>query len=295
MHSGIGDPAVLEPAGVRVAHALPGVGRNLQDHNAVALRIAANAKLTLHGLTRIDRMTVAMAQALLLRTGMAVRFPCEAGAFTRLTSSATAPEVQWHFFLGMSHSRLRIPGWTLLRPDPLEREGFTVGVYVTRPESRGEIRLRSADPREAPAIHPNALAASADLERLVDAVEQARAVAAQQPLAKHSAGELVPGPAVRDRAAIAQWIRNTAGTVYHPVGTCRMGGDADAVVDADLRVRGIAGLRVADASIMPTITRGNTNAPAIMIGEKCADLMLGRVPLSDAHPGSRNPTATLAA
>jgi len=274
MLSGIGEPADLERVGIRPIHALAGVGRNLQDHVSASLRIRCTRPLTLHTQIRADRMALAMAEAVLLGTGPATTFPCEAGAFTKLAATSARPDVQWHFFTGMTHDRLRWP--FVGSRDPLLGEGFSIGVYVMRPESRGRIGLVSADPFVPPSISPAAFSEAGDVDRMVLALEQARTVAAQPALRDFSDGELSPGSGLTDRDALRAWLRGNAGTVYHPVGTCRMGPDEDAVVGPDLAVRGIEGLRVADASIMPTITRGNTNAPAIMIGEKAADILLGR-------------------
>lgn len=274
MRSGIGDPRSLAQAGVAPVHALSGVGRNLQDHVAASVRVACTAPLTMFSHIRADRISLAMLQALVLRTGPATRFPCEGGAFTRLGSTSGPPDVQWHFFTAMNHHRIRWPFAT--SADPLEGEGFSLGFYIVRPESRGRVMLRSADPKAPPIIESGAFSEPADLERMCQALEQVRDVASRPALRRFSGAELSPGPAIASRAQLREWLMQNAGTVYHPVGTCRMGIDDDAVVTPDLRVRGLEGLRVADASIMPLITRGNTNAPSIAIGEKAADLARGR-------------------
>lgn len=159
---------------------------------------------------------------------------------------------------------------------PHDFDAFTASVLQLRPESAGHLELRSADVRDHPAIHPNYLATRTDRDVLVEGVRIARRIARHTPVAEVITGEYQPGAAIADEDydGLLNWARDTATTIYHPTGTCRMGADPMAVVDARLRVHGIEGLRVADASIMPQIVSGNTNAPAIMIGEKCSDLVL---------------------
>ncbi|MBU6320578.1 MAG: choline dehydrogenase, partial [Alphaproteobacteria bacterium] len=159
-----------------------------------------------------------------------------------------------------------------------QKDGFAVHVCQLRPESRGEVYLRSADPFDDPVIDPNYLATEGDLRTLRDAVGIVRRVVGQSPLDIFRGAEERPGPGVRTDDEIDAWIRQTAETIYHPVGSCRMGADPSSVLDAELRVRGVKGLRVADASVMPSQIGGNTNAASIMIGEKAADLLLGRKP-----------------
>jgi choline dehydrogenase len=152
--------------------------------------------------------------------------------------------------------------------------GYTVHACVLRPQSRGRISLASTDPFSAPRIHANYLAERDDLERMVAAVKMTREILAQRAFKPYAGDEILPGAAVQDDAGIVDFIRRKAESIYHPVGTCKMGQDAGAVVDDELRVRGIAGLRVVDASIMPTLVGGNTNAPVIMIAERASDLIL---------------------
>ena len=153
---------------------------------------------------------------------------------------------------------------------------FTASVLQLRPESTGRIELKSADPNDHPAIYPNYLATKTDCDTIVAGIQMTRAICRHQPVASLITGEHAPGEAVADDDydALLNWARNSATTIYHPTGTCKMGDDVMAVVDSRLRVHGLSGLRVADASIMPTITSGNTNAPTIMIGEKLSDLVL---------------------
>ncbi len=153
--------------------------------------------------------------------------------------------------------------------------GFTMIAYQLRPESRGEIKLKSANPADAPAMHPNYLATETDQRCIVAGLKICRRILDHAKLAPFVESEYVPGPAVQSDADLLQFARQFGGTVFHPTSTCKMGVDALAVVDPELKVRGIRGLRVADASIMPTVVSGNTNAASIMIGEKCADLVRG--------------------
>ena len=164
----------------------------------------------------------------------------------------------------------------------VEKDGFTFHVCQLRPESRGRVGLKSADPLDDPAIFANYLAAEEDRRALREGVKMMRKVAEQSALDPYRTSEYAPGAAVQSDAEIDAWIKKTAETIYHPVGTCRMGADGDpmAVVDAECRVQGIAGLRVVDASVMPTLVGGNTNAPTIMIAEKISDAIRGRAFLS---------------
>jgi choline dehydrogenase len=279
MLSGIGDPAELAAAGVTPVVARPGVGKNLQDHVQAVLRYSCREPITMHQLIRADRAALMMARAWLFRSGPASRFPVEAGAFTRSAAHVATPDIQWHFRDGLGAGRLRWPSLGRAR-DPSEQDGFVISVCILRPQSRGHLRLRSADPDDPPVVEPDYLAVQADVDALRGAVDQARRVAAQPSLARYVREELNPGPQCREPAAIEQWIRASADTGHHQVGTCRMGSDERAVVDDALRVHGVAGLRVADASVMPTITSGNTNAPVMMIAEKAADLLRDRPALA---------------
>lgn len=272
MLSGIGDPPRLAEAGVQVRHALPGVGRNLQDHTHAPVQFASALPVTTWSLIRADRIALAMARAALLRNGPAASFPTEAGGFTCADGGQGLPDLQYHLINALGLARVRFP-WT--RPaGPLDQEGFTMSVCLLQPQSRGEVGLRSADPLAPPRIRPNWLATQRDVDVLLAGLEQLRRVAAQPALAAFISGSINLDPRMRDRRELEAWLRRQCGSVHHQVGTCSMGPDpATAVVDANLRVHGLGGLRVADASIMPTIVRGNTNAAAIMIGEKAAELV----------------------
>jgi choline dehydrogenase len=264
--SGIGDAARLRAAGVDVAHHLPEVGRNLQDHLQAKTIFRTARPITLNDQTRsfLRRMRIG-AHYLLRRRGPLSFGASLAGAFVRSNPSLSRPDIQFHF-----------------QPLSLDRydEGlhafsaFTLSGCHLQPQSRGEIMLRSPDPREAPSIHANYLDAEVDRRTLVDGLRIARRIAAAPALAQHVSVEWKPGAQVQTDDEILDYVRSIASTVFHPTGTCRMGSDEGSVVDPGLRVRGLQGLRVADASIMPTIVSGNTHAAAVMIGEKAADLVL---------------------
>ncbi len=270
MLSGIGAPDELRAAGVEPRHALHGVGKHLQDHLNIYLVYAAAAGSGVRRLSR-PRFIAWGAQYLLGRGGPLGASPVEAGAFVRVWPRAALPDTQLYF----------VP-YGLPSPNLDRDRGLFTGRHVTiltsllYPRSAGEIRLRSADPAAAPIIDPRYLGAPEDLEHLVAGARLVREITATSPLAELLGAEVWPGPKHDSAEALRAHVRRNAGTTYHPSGTCRMGVDPDAVVDPDLRVHGLRGLRVADASIMPRLIGGNTNAPTIMIAEKAADLTLGR-------------------
>ena len=270
MLSGIGDPERLRDRGVEVRQALPGVGRHLQDHFQARLVVESPQPVTLNDVYRSRwRQAASVWRWLTGRAGPLTVGAGQVAVFARTRPELATPDVQFHVILFSADK----PG------EPLHTfSGWTVSVCQLRPESRGELVLQSADPATPPAIHPNYLATEGDRRTIVDGLKLARRIQAQAPLAPFHRREVVPGPDHADDAALLAFARATGGTIFHPAGTCRMGPrDApDAVCDPELRVRGLDGLRVADASIMPTVVSGNTNAPAIMIGEKAADLIRGR-------------------
>ena len=266
--SGIGQPDRLRNLGIEVHHALPGVGENLRDHYAPRTRWAIGA----NGITYNDmaRGLGLVAQALryaFLHEGLLGMVAAPIRAFVRSREGLEAPDV--------------LLGWVpmLTEPGPkgpkLSREaGMTCYAHPMRPESKGHIHIVSADPRRPPAINFNFLSSPIDAEITARAVRIARSVMTAPAMAHLQVTELAPGTSQTTDDEILDWVRRAAETTYHPVGTCKMGLDPMAVVDPQLRVHGIEGLRVADASIMPTLTSGNTNAPSIMIGERGADLVL---------------------
>jgi choline dehydrogenase-like flavoprotein len=266
--SGIGRPERLKAAGIDVRHALPGVGENLRDHYAPRTRWAIGAR----GVTFNDRgrglgLVYQALRYALTGQGMLGMVAAPIRAFVRSREGLDAPDL--------------LLGWVPMLIDRTPKglkiarqSGMTCYAHPMRPESRGHVHVTSADPRKSPAIAFNFLSAPIDAELTVRAVRIAQAIMHAPALAPMQVTELAPGPARTTDDDIIAWVKEAAETTYHPVGTCRMGADTLAVVDDQLCVRGIEGLRVADASIMPTLTSGNTNAPAIMIGEKAADMIL---------------------
>jgi choline dehydrogenase len=266
MLSGIGPADHLREHGIDVQHALPGVGQNLHDHLVYGVRRAVTAPITLAMADRFPRVVPNLFKYLLLRTGPFTSNMGEGLAFFRSRPDLPAPDLQFHF------GPVRFERHGLEPPTTHE---MTIGVTLLRPDSRGHVRLRSASPFDAPLIDPCSLCdpEDADLERLIIGARMARKVFEASAFESYRGEETAPGAGVQRDDAFADHIRATAEYLYHPVGTCAMGVDDDAVVDPELRVHGLDGLRVVDASVMPVVTRGNTNAPTIMIAEKAADLI----------------------
>jgi choline dehydrogenase len=263
--SGIGPAPALKAAGVPVRHELAGVGDNLQDHLQVRFVFACNASGSLNDVwhSRWRQLLTGM-EYVFTRRGILTIGAGAVGAFARSRPDVELPDVQFHF-LPLSADR---PGLGLHT-----FSGVTVSVCQLRPESRGTIAIASADPAAHPRIVSNYLAVEADRRVLLDGMRLVRRVTGQAPFAKFVVREHLPGPQAASDEALMAYARGYATTVFHPCGTCKMGSDPKAVVDARLKVHGVQGLRVADASIMPTMTSGNTNAPTIMIGEKAADMV----------------------
>jgi len=267
--SGIGDPDDLAPHGIAVKHPLKGVGANLQDHLDVALTWECPEPITLYSMTKgLRRLGVGLGY-MLTGKGVGRTNGLESGAFLKSRPDLDRPDLQVHVVLAIMLEHGKVAA---------EKDGFTFHVCQLRPESRGRVGLRSADPNDDPAIFANYLATAEDRRAVREGVKMARAVVAQAALAPYRGAEHTPGAEVQTDAEIDAWIARTGETIYHPVGTCRMGAvdDPMAVVDDQLRVIGLQGLRVVDASVMPTLIGGNTNAPTLMIAEKAADLILGR-------------------
>jgi choline dehydrogenase-like flavoprotein len=264
--SGIGDPAHLAAAGIAVRHALPGVGANYQDHFATRMNWRVSKPITLNETSRGWRLAMNVARYALGRSGILTLGTGLAHGFVRTRPDIEGPDVQYFFM----HASYANAADRALDTQP----GMTVGVTQLRPQSRGTIHARSADPDEPPAIRPNFLADGIDQQTMVEGMKIARHVVMQPAMDAYRAHEMNPGPEV---ATDAQWLdfaRRNGQTIYHPVGTCRMGRDPGAVVDERLRVHGIAGLRVVDASVMPNVVSANTQAAVMMIAEKAADMIL---------------------
>lgn len=263
--SGIGDPDILQAHGIAVHHPLPGVGKNLQDHLQIRTVFRVTGARTLNQLanSRLGKMNMALEYAL-RRSGPLSMAPSQLGIFSRSDETVASPDLEYHV-QPLSTDKLGDP----LHPFP----AVTVSVCNLRPESRGTCHIRSLDPAEQPAIRLNYLSADRDREVALKAVRQVRRLAGADALRRYAPEEILPGPAVSGDVDMLAAIGNIATTIFHPVGTCRMGDRDDAVVDDRLRVRGLGGLRVVDASIMPTITSGNTASPVVMIAEKAADMI----------------------
>lgn len=266
MLSGIGAAAQLQRHGIVPLHELPGVGQNLQDHVDVVLVYDAPHLTDLFGLS--GRGALNTLRGIWTwwrhRRGPLTTNFAEAGGFIRSQAGEPIPDLQLHFVVGKLIDHGRTASWG---------HGYSCHVCLLRPRSRGSVRLLDSNPLSAPVIDPNFLAERDDVERLIRGFKLMRSILSQPALARLGARELPVSAVARSDVQIEQFIRNHADTIYHPAGTCRMGTDALAVVDAELRVHGLQGLRVVDASIMPTLVGGNTNAPVIMIAEKAAELI----------------------
>lgn len=265
--SGIGPGKLLSSYGIPVRVDLPGVGENLQDHFVARFVYRVNKPLTLNDyVPKLSRKILMGIEYATSRSGPLAVGPATVGAFFRSGPQASEPDVQLHFFA------LSTDDFKTLHP----HSGFSVIVNQHRPESRGSVRIVSSNSRANPAIQYNYLSVETDRRVMIDAMKFAIRIHDMQPLRNLIVEELHPGPSVRTDQSLLQYARDTGYSAYHPSSTCAMGAEGDrmAVVDSRLCVRGIAGLRVADASIMPRIVSGNLNATCVMIGEKCADMML---------------------
>jgi choline dehydrogenase-like flavoprotein len=277
MHSGIGNADHLRKLGITPIVDRKSVGENLQDHLQVYVTHASLTPDEIYDETRFDRVALRLMQAFCFGTGPFSRFPFGGGAFVRSSSSVAAPDLQVHFVVG-GVPRIRHPFMKPAAPSsgPRWRDGYAISGSIChlRPDSRGHITLRSADPRGKPRIEANYLAEESDRRVMREAVKIMRELFAQRAFDPHRGTELAPGEAVKSDADIDAYITENATTIFHPVGTCRMGIDDESVVDEELRVRGVQDLRVADASIMPRIVSGNTHAASVMIGERASDFIL---------------------
>jgi len=281
--SGVGPAGELERHGIPVVHDLPGVGENLHDHiDYVACYKSKSTDLFGLSLTGGIRLMKAIGEYRRQHTGMLTTNFAEAGGFLKADASSEAPDFQLHFVVGIvdDHSRKMHLG-----------HGYSCHVCLLRPRSRGSVRLRDADWRSHPRIDPNFLGDDQDAQDMVHGFKLMREILEAPAFAKYAGRDMYTAGVRTDRE-IAEAIRQRADTVYHPVGSCKMGQDEMAVVDGELRVRGLEGLRVVDASIMPTVMGGNTNAPTIMIGEKAADMMLGRSAVAETAGAAAAVTET---
>jgi choline dehydrogenase len=278
MLSGIGPADELRSHDIAVVADSPGVGANLSDHPAVAAMWQtpkSRGPWEQAGLRNRARWQFR-------HSGPLTTNVAESGGFARTDPDLPAPDLQWH--------ALAVPYQNGGLADPAVR-ALSLVVSMIAPGSRGRVRLRSADPRHKPLIDPAYLSEGSDIEPLVAGIQMAREFAGARPMSRICAKELAPGDAAASDAEIRDFIRHNLTTFFHPAGTCAMGGDSKvavsrlaSVVDTELRVRGVEGLRVVDASVMPAVPRGDTNAPVIAIAERAADLISGRAPLAAAEP-----------
>jgi choline dehydrogenase len=272
MLSGIGPQQHLSELAIPVLHNLPGVGQSLQDHYSAPIKLKSRLPVTVNDvmLSNVRKLKAGL-EYYMFHRGPLSMISSPAALFARTRPELASPDI-----------KCSISPFSADRPqDGLHPwSGFTMIAYQLRPESRGEIKLRSPDPFDAPAVHPNYLATETDRRTIVAGLKLCRQILANPNLETFIQSEFQPGPEVESDEQLLDYARRRGGTVYHPTSTCKMGSDPLAVVDAELRVHGIDGLRVADASIMPTVVSGNTNAATIMIGEKVADMVRQKVRLA---------------
>jgi choline dehydrogenase-like flavoprotein len=267
MLSGVGPADHLRAHRINVVHDLPGVGQNLNDHYGIDLVYELKGPTSFDKYKKLHWMLWAGVQYVLFKSGPVTSNIVEGGAFWYADRSHSIPDLQFHFLAGA--------GVEAGVPVIPSGSGCTLNSYNLRPKSRGSVTLRSADPDDKPVVDPNFIADADDLRASTEGVEMSRDIMGQAAMAKYIRREHFPGDKVKTQAEFQAYARQFGRTSYHPCGTCKMGSDAPAVVDPELRVRGLEGLRICDSSIMPSLIGSNTNAPCIMIGEKCADLILG--------------------
>ena len=286
MLSGLGDADHLRGLGLPVMADLPSVGQNLQDHLDVAVQHECKLPVSLYGVNKPLNAAAIGIEWFLFRTGPGATAHLEAGSFLRTIPSMESPDIQHHFvpMFVINHGM----EW----PD---RHGYQVHISQMRPESRGYVKLRSADPREHPVIEPNLLEAAEDRRCLRDGVKITREIMRQPAFNRFRGEEVQPGDHCVSDTDIDAFVREKSETAYHPSSTCKMGTDLLAVVNPSLEVRGVTGMRVVDASIMPTVVSGNLNSPTIMIAEKAADMILGNTALAPAEVSVADPIERKAA
>ncbi|WP_425067204.1 GMC family oxidoreductase [Reyranella sp.] len=274
--SGIGQGDRLRALGITPVHELPGVGENLRDHYSPRMKFEITGKnLTFNDNARGWRLAREALKYAVLREGFLASTSVPIRLYFRTRVGLDSPDATISiapFLYEMVGKERRVSA----------QKGITMNVNVLRSESTGSVHIKSADPAEPPAIRFNFLSTEHDRTGIVNVLRKGRELMATSPLKEVTGQEIAPGAHLQSDADLLEWVRNNAETTYHPVGTCKMGNDPRAVVDSELRVHGIAGLRVADASIMPTLTSGNTNAPTIMIGEKCAAMVLAAADVARA-------------
>ena len=272
--SGIGPAAVLRKAGVEVLHDLPGVGENLQDHSEVYIQYACKEPITLNGRMGLLSKALIGAEWLLFKRGLSVSNHFESGGFIRSDASLEWPDIQFHFL----PAAMRYDG-----KKPLKGHGFMVLTGPNKPKSRGYVRLRSPDAHEHPDILFNYLDREEDREGFRRCLKLTREIIAQPAFDRFRGDEIAPGADVRTDDEIDAWVRETLESTYHPCGSCRMGEDAMAVVDSNLKVRGVDGLRVIDSSVFPSEPNANLNAPTIMLAERASDIVRGKALLAASN------------
>jgi choline dehydrogenase len=266
MLSGIGDAEHLRSHGVDTVHDLPGVGQNYRDHVAVTVKQACTQPVSLFNFFNPLVAAKGVANFLLFRRGPLAQPPMEVVAYLRTMPGSEEPDIKIHFSMALYESMGR---------QLIMQHGYFAHIDLLRPESVGEIRLTSADPMAPLAIDPNILSTSNDMAMGRAAIRSVRSIFAQAPFDPYRGEELGPGAGVQSDDQLDTYLRQTASSDIHATGTCRMGHDPMAVVDSQLRVHGVGGLRVVDASVMPRVPGGNTNVPTIMVAEKAADMILG--------------------
>ncbi|WP_018238081.1 choline dehydrogenase [Ensifer sp. BR816] len=265
--SGIGPAGVLQRAGVAVLHDLPGVGENLQDHSEVYIQYSCKEPITLNGKMGLLSRALIGAEWLLFKKGLSVSNHFESGGFIRSDASLAWPDIQFHFL----PAAMRYDG-----KKPLDGHGFMVLTGPNKPKSRGYVHLRSPEAHEQPHILFNYLDREEDREGFRRCLRLTREIIAQPAFDRFRGEEIAPGASVRSNDEIDAWVRETMESTYHPCGSCRMGEDAMAVVDSELKVRGIDGLRVIDSSVFPSEPNANLNAPTIMLAERASDIVCGK-------------------